>query len=251
MIDELTALRASVARLRALVEPLDGAQLRASAYPSEWSIAEVLSHVGSGAVIMGLRIEAERSGHELADDFAPPIWDEWNAKSPEAQAADALVADAALVDQFASLTDAEREKLRFSMGPLQLDAQEFVGLRVNEHALHTWDVEVALQPTATLPTDATAVIIDNLGMIAGFTGKPADDERVISVRTTEPSRAFTLALGPSRVALTATEYDHPPDLELPAEAFVRLVYGRLDPAHTPPVHGPADLDELRRTFPGM
>jgi hypothetical protein len=42
-----------------------------------------------------------------------------------------------------------------------------------------------------------------------------------------------------------------PDLELPAEAFVRLVYGRLDPAHTPPVSGTADLDELRSVFPGV
>jgi hypothetical protein len=41
-----------------------------------------------------------------------------------------------------------------------------------------------------------------------------------------------------------------PDVELPAEAFARLVYGRLDAEHTPPgQHGPA-LDILRRLFPG-
>jgi len=41
------------------------------------------------------------------------------------------------------------------------------------------------------------------------------------------------------------------DLVLPAEAFERLVYGRLDPAHTPDVEGDASLlDELRRVFPG-
>ena len=42
-----------------------------------------------------------------------------------------------------------------------------------------------------------------------------------------------------------------PDLVLPSEALVRLVYGRLDPDHTPPVRGPADLDVLRRAFPGI
>ena len=41
-----------------------------------------------------------------------------------------------------------------------------------------------------------------------------------------------------------------PDLELPAEALVRLVYGRLDPDHTPAVRGGADLDVLRGVFPG-
>jgi hypothetical protein len=35
--------------------------------------------------------------------------------------------------------------------------------------------------------------------------------------------------------------------------FVRLVYGRLDPAHTPPVEltGPVTTDDLRRLFPGV
>lgn len=38
---------------------------------------------------------------------------------------------------------------------------------------------------------------------------------------------------------------------LPAEALVRLVYGRLDPAHTPPIDAaPTALKRLRATFPG-
>jgi hypothetical protein len=41
------------------------------------------------------------------------------------------------------------------------------------------------------------------------------------------------------------------DLTLFAEAFVRLVYGRLDPVHTPPFDGDAALlDQLRAVFPG-
>ncbi len=43
-----------------------------------------------------------------------------------------------------------------------------------------------------------------------------------------------------------------PHLRLPAEALVRLVYGRLDPAHPPPVEtSQVDLDELRQIFPGF
>jgi hypothetical protein len=43
------------------------------------------------------------------------------------------------------------------------------------------------------------------------------------------------------------------DLTLPAEAFVRLVYGRLDRAHTPSsVTGDtARLADLRKAFPGF
>jgi hypothetical protein len=41
------------------------------------------------------------------------------------------------------------------------------------------------------------------------------------------------------------------DLALPAEAFIRLVYGRLDPDHTPTFRGDAGaLDRLRAVFPG-
>jgi hypothetical protein len=41
------------------------------------------------------------------------------------------------------------------------------------------------------------------------------------------------------------------DVELTAEAFARLVYGRLDPIHTPAFDGdPAVLDGLRATYPG-
>jgi uncharacterized protein (TIGR03083 family) len=252
MSDPLAALQESVARLRGLVEPLTGEQLRARAYPSEWRIADVLSHVGSGAVIMHARLDAGFAGEQLADDFAPRVWDEWNAKSPEAKVADALVADRAIVDRFASLTNTERERVVLSLGPFEFDFDGVVGLRLNEHVLHTWDVEVARDPTATLQSDAVQFIVDNLGMIVRFGGQPIGSEAELHVRTADPARDLTLTLGADSVALTPCEDNsHAPDLELPAEAFVRLVYGRLDPAHAPPVQGDADLDALRRAFPGI
>ncbi len=40
---------------------------------------------------------------------------------------------------------------------------------------------------------------------------------------------------------------------MPAEALLRLSYGRLDPEHTPAdvAADPADLDRLRKVFPGF
>jgi hypothetical protein len=39
---------------------------------------------------------------------------------------------------------------------------------------------------------------------------------------------------------------------MPAESFIRLVYGRLDAEHTPPsvLGDEAALDQLRLVFPG-
>jgi hypothetical protein len=43
-----------------------------------------------------------------------------------------------------------------------------------------------------------------------------------------------------------------PDLELPADALIRLVFGRLDPDHSPATAAEAPyLDELRQVFPGF
>ena len=42
------------------------------------------------------------------------------------------------------------------------------------------------------------------------------------------------------------------ELRLPAEAFVRLLYGRLDEAHTPAAESAGvELGELRPLFPGF
>jgi hypothetical protein len=136
------------------------------------------------------------------------------------------------------------------MGPLSEDFAGFVGLRVNEHVLHTWDIEVTMDAGATLGPEATEYIIDRLGLIARFTGRASDLDRLVSVRTIDPRRDFALSLGPEAVTLNSSEPETNPDLELPAEAFIRLVYGRLDPDHTPALKGRDHLVSLRQVFPG-
>ncbi len=250
MTDSLEALRNSVGRLRSVVEGLDATGLETSAYPTEWTVADVLSHLGSGAVILRRRLDDSLAGVDTPADAAQAVWDVWNAKSPEAQAADALVSDRDLLDRLLGLTDDERDRFRFAMGPMTFDLDGFVGLRLNEHALHLWDIEVTFDPAATVAPQAVDCIVDSLQMFARFTGKPLDEARELTVATTDPERNFVVTVGPDEVGLSATGPVDAPDLRLPAEAFVRLVYGRLDPGHTPPVSGPADLDELRRVFPG-
>jgi len=233
-----------------MVEPLDDAALERSAYPTEWTIAQVLSHIGSGAVILQRRLDAGLDGSPMPDDFAPRVWDEWNAKTPRAQAESALAADDDVLVRLDALTGEERERFAFSMGPMTFDLNGFIGLRLNEHALHSWDIAVALDDDATIPPDLAELVVDNLGLIARFTGKPVGTPTTIVVRTTEPARTFSLALGDA-VRLDPGASTGDTEIALPAEAFVRLVYGRLDPAHTPATaNDPALLERLRRTFPG-
>jgi uncharacterized protein (TIGR03083 family) len=251
LTDRVEALEASATRLAGLVRPLTPQQLTALSYASEWTIAEVLSHLGSGAVIMRGNIDAVVSGNEVEAGFNQSVWDEWNAKTPAAKASDALLADRALLDRVAGLSDAERASFQFSAGPMVLDLPTFLGLRLNEHVVHSWDIDVAIHPDATLSTDAVGIVIDNLGMIVGFAGKSDGNERIVAVRTTQPDRVFALTIRPDAVSLAPLTDSTSAAVELPSEAFVRLVYGRLDMAHTPSGVESSALDELRKLFPGL
>ena len=248
--EALDALRQSVERLHGLVAPMDDGQLEAQAYPKEWSVADVLSHIGSSAVIMRERFARGLRGESIADDFAPAVWDAWNAKSARAKADDALAADRLQLDELLGATADERSSFRFSMGPMQFDFGGLVGLRLNEHTLHSWDIEVVDDPAAELAPSGTRLVIDNLELIGRFTGKPQSDGRALKVHTTDPERDFTVTTGPDAVALQPGSSGDP-ELTLPAAALIRLVYGRLDPEHTPAIGGDAALlDQLRATYPG-
>jgi hypothetical protein len=121
------------------------------------------------------------------------------------------------------------------MGPMNLDLDGLVGMRLNEHAFHTWDIEVVVNPAAVVPAEVAAHVVDNLELVARFTAKPTGRTRIIAARTIAPRPDFTISFAPSNVtvvAVTTGDSGREPDLELPAEACARLIYGRLDPQHT-------------------
>jgi uncharacterized protein (TIGR03083 family) len=186
----------------------------------------------------------------------PPIWDKWNAKDPQAQATDAVRADQVTLERMESMDADERERLHLKLFGMDIDATGFARMRLSEHAVHTWDVLVALDPAATLAPDAVALLIDTLDQVAGRSAKPDGQQRTVRVSTTDPERQFILATG-DEVTLTPLDGDAPPEpgvseLRLPAEALIRLVYGRLDEAHTPPAQTAGiELDELRQIFRGF
>jgi uncharacterized protein (TIGR03083 family) len=254
----IAALRGSHERLAGLVRPLTPEQIRVQSFCTDWSIAQVLSHVGSGAEISLLMLpgalgEGESPGPE---DFQA-VWDVWNAKTPDEQAADALVADERQVEALEQLTDEQLSKISLPFFGMDLDAVGLVRLRLGEHALHTWDVAVTLDPAATVSPDAVDLLIDNVPQfLAPRLGKTPADPFAVRIRTTGPDRDYLLATADTVIM---TEYpedgtDVPVDeVAMPAEALLRLAYGRLDPAHTPPAvtGAPADLNQLRNIFPGF
>jgi len=251
----IQALRHSHDSLRSLVEPLTDGQLAQRSYCSDWSIAQVLSHLGSQAVIFGLWLDAGLTGQDPpGQDAFPPIWDAWNARAPRAQAADSLQANETLIRRLESLDAGQQERLHLKMFGMDLDTAGLARMRLSEHAIHSWDVAAALDPAARVAPEAVDLIVDTLGPLAARSGRPDGTKLRLHVSASDPQRDFTLESGET-VTLApsaAVEDTELPELQLPAEALVRLVYGRLDPDHTPPVETRGvDLDELRRMFPGF
>jgi uncharacterized protein (TIGR03083 family) len=247
--DEVDLLDASAHRLASVVRRLSPQDLRSPAYPSEWTIADVLSHLGSGAVISGAWIDQGLGG---APVDPAPIWAEWNAKDPDAKAASFLHADQEFLSRARAVADQDRQRFHLDLGPMQLDFAGLMRTRVNEHTLHSWDVLVMLDPAATLPADQAAAVLDALPMVGGYSGKPTGADAQVRVRAGDANRTFTIGMNSERVVVSPADGSSGADLVMPAEALVRLVYGRLDGEHTPPYTGSAEtLELLRQTFRGV
>lgn len=246
------AVRASHDRLAGIVTGLDSDGLRARSYDTEWSVADVLSHLGSGAEIFSRYIEAGVTGGDppSAETFKP-IWDAWNARSPEEQASGSLEANEALIARLESLTPEQRAAFHVTMfGRMPMDLAGVLGMRLSEHAVHTWDVAVALDPEAKVAQDAVDLLVDRLPMMAGFMGKQAPAPVKVAVTTVGPDRAFTLDTGGVSLAPAGADDAAIASLALPAEAFLRLVYGRLDDEDGVKASG-VTLRELASVFPGF
>lgn len=228
---------------------------------SEWTVAQVLSHLGSGAEIGRAGLEAAVAGSAPPEQaFYRSVWDRWDAMSPREQADGVVASDTALVEAYEALDGDTRRtatgQLPFLPEPVGVD--QLATLRLNESALHGWDVAVVDDPSAGVEPTAVPVLLSALagplGVLVGFLGKPPAEPAVLAVRTSDPARDLTLTLA-ERTALAEGTPDRPDgELALPGEALLRLLSGRLAPDRTPAgvtATGPLDLAALRTVFPGF
>jgi uncharacterized protein (TIGR03083 family) len=253
----MSALRGSQQRLAAMVTPMSAAAVESPSYDSEWSIAQVMSHLGSGAEIFALFIDAGLTGSPSpAFEQFQPIWDTWNSKSPNDQAQDGLRADATFVEQLDGLDEAQQASWQLEMFGGEQRLADVIRLRLGEHTLHSWDVAVMGDPDATLAPDAVALLIDHMGQLVARAGKTPAKPIGVVFETADPARSLRLDATGEALSLTAqepgTRADGDAVVRLPAEALIRLFYGRLDPDHTPSIETDGiDLDTLRTMFPGV
>ncbi len=254
----IEALCRSHERLGRVAGALSVDQVRGKSYCTDWSIAQVLSHLGSGAEISLIRLTAALGDGVLPEQSVyQQIWDTWDAKSPEAMVADALAADQKHIDAIGRASDGELAGIRLPMFGTELDAVGLIRLRLSEHVLHCWDVEVMIDHTAVLPEDAVSLLIDSVPtFVAPRSGRPRPEPFEARIVTTAPQRDYLLTAAD---AVRMTDWrsgevaGDAQTIWMPAEALLRLTSGRLDADHTPAdIAADADaLSTLREIFPGF
>ncbi|HTU74019.1 MAG TPA: maleylpyruvate isomerase family mycothiol-dependent enzyme [Trebonia sp.] len=254
----IAALRSGFDDLAGRVSGLTDQQLTGPTGADEWDVSQVLSHLGSGAEIAQNTLQVSLEGKPNPGlEFNKPIWARYDAASPRERLEWFLASNEALTQSFESLSEETRQSLKIDMGflPFPIDVATGGGYRLNELALHSWDVRVGFDPAATVAPEATPNLLGLAANLAGFLGKPDaldGTTAVIAVTTTDPGQSFTLALGEKVSVIAGAPDQSDGALTLPAEAWLRLLTGRLKPQYTPEgisATGAASLDLLRRVFP--
>lgn len=252
--DSIGALRKAHEETAAIVDGLDDKQLAAQSGAAEWTVAQVLSHLGSASEIARNTLLAGKRDPEEAQ----PTWDRWNAMTPREQASNFVEYERRLVDALEALDDEELSSKEIDVGflPAPIDVGFFVGMRLSEVALHRWDVDVAFDGDATVRPYLLPYVLDRLPLFAGFFAKPLGKAGKVAIETSEPARHYLLELREDEAFLW--EETTPPTgaatkVEMPAESLLRLTAGRLATERTPSsvtVQGELSLDDIRKVFPG-
>lgn len=244
--------------LVATVRDLTEDQLTAPSAAAEWTVAQVLSHLGSGAEITTAGLQAalgERTAPD--DDFNPSVWSRWNAMRPVQQRAGFLEQDAVLVAAFSALDQQQRETLQLTVGfaPAPLTVASFAGMRLHESAHHGWDVRAARDPLAGLRADSARVLAQllshDLAFLLGFIAKPHAATEAVRLDIADSGYGLSIT---DQVTLMAPVDDPTATFRAPLEAAIRLIAGRLGPDHTPTgleITGNTRLEHLRTIFPGF
>jgi uncharacterized protein (TIGR03083 family) len=245
-------------RLTDYLRGLDAAGWTEQSYCSDWRVYQVVSHIGSGSRIGGLRVRAWLGqGEPVTRETMQQIWGYFDALEPS--------------EMFAAYTDAVREYLAVvSATPDAAGLQEVDGFggkrplyayqlgRTWELACHSWDVFVARDRSARLDATAVALLAAGLDQI----NLPLDRERAaglsarpIGLTLTDSGGSFTLdpTAERPRPVRSAGSIDAPLVLEAPDEELIRFVSGRHflpgAQSHLTVTRGTAqDLAALARIF---
>ncbi|PUA82090.1 maleylpyruvate isomerase family mycothiol-dependent enzyme [Nocardioides currus] len=248
----IAALRANHDAIAALASTLSEEQLARPSGATEWTVAQALSHLGSGAEISRKPV-ATAAGQPVDAEDNQTVWARWDTSTPTEQAAGFITHDAAYLETVEALTPEQHDSLTVDMGflPQPVPLVVALGMRLNEVANHAWDVRVAFDPSARVDEGSAELLVELFGgplaFLLGFSAHAEHLEQ--PVRLAIPGGTVEIT---DAVTVTGVSDDPTATFDGPAEAVVRLLSGRLRSEHAADVtvSGNVTLDELRKVFPG-
>lgn len=227
------ALKNEYDRVVNKVESEGSSFLEQPSYCSEWQVYQVVSHLGSGAEIFLRSLEAALDGKEaLSNEGRQAIWDHFNALGPQdvyREARDRL-------DKLFAYLDALPAEKHNAIVPTfagELPLPRALLTRLNEMALHSWDLYAKKDPKAKLDAASAELLLD---MVIDRLPNRAKQDGLNELHG-QPvgfdiqnggSRQFTLRPGAERASIERGLPSNPLfTVKLTAEGFERLVAGRL------------------------
>jgi uncharacterized protein (TIGR03083 family) len=256
--DWLRALHATSERLDGQVGSLSEKDLARPSFAEGWSIAQVLSHLGSGAEIGAMLVERGLKGWTngpIRDDVLP-IWQRWDAMGPLEQRATWQDANARHLGLLDSLDATEHASVKVPYFAGLLSVADYAGYRLSEQSVHGWDIAVALNATAIIPADELRLLWKRLDLVATRFRDADTLSRLapaqLAVTLTDEQRTLLLDLDSELHIYPANPADPVGTVTGTADAILRLVYGRHRPrADVVTAAGPLTVDDLRALFPGF
>lgn len=249
--------RRELERLRAYLKALEPEAWIEQSYCSDWLVYQVVSHIGSGSRIGGLRLKGWLgSAPPATRETMQQIWGFFDSLGPSQMYAafDEAVSEYLEVES-ATPDDAGVQDVDGFAGKRPLYAYQIS--RIWELGCHAWDVYVARDRTARIDSEGVSLLAANLHQMF----LPLDKQRAAQLATRPIG--FELADSGARYVLDPTaerprlaqdaQLDAPLVVRGPDEEIVRFVSGRGflpgAPMRLEVKRGSAqDLANLRRAF---
>jgi uncharacterized protein (TIGR03083 family) len=199
----------------------------------EWPLQKVVSHLGeeaeTGLILLKHNLEgAERPSRKRFQ----AVWDFFDSLAAEPLHAAFRDRNEVYLAYLEALpADKQQQRVSFFAGEAPLG--EYLQHRLNELALHSWDIRVVLDPTARLLPETTrthlAHILDTVDfeVPADVRARLAGTEYVFKL-TGPVQREVVLMVEADKLAIAdRAAGSAAATLRLPAETFIRLCAGRL------------------------
>jgi len=200
---------------------------------TEWSVQKTVSHLGSGAELHLGALRTNLDGAEpIGDEARRGVWDHFDSLAPEPLHAEFRERMRAYLDYLTSLP-ADKRAGRVQSFAGDTSVADFAQFRLFELSLHSWDIRVALDPTARLlPGSARANFPHALGGLNRRANRAAKAEMTGAVyrfKVFGPvAERFAISVRDGNVEVGDAPHETAlATVRLPAEAFIRLYTGRL------------------------